>query len=81
MEHGEQVPTILGYLGNAQFWFESFQNWQSEFLSTGVLVVLFNFLRSVNRRSPSRLLHLTLKLGHNRPVRHSADGQNAAERM
>jgi hypothetical protein len=50
MEHGEPVPTVLGYLGNAQLWFESFQNWQSEFLSTAVLVVLSIFLRQ--RESP-----------------------------
>lgn len=50
MEHGEPVPTVLGYLGNAQLWFESFQNWQSEFLSTAILVVLSIFLRQ--RESP-----------------------------
>ena len=32
-------------IGDAEFWFESFQNWQSEFLSTAVLVVLSIFLR------------------------------------
>ena len=36
---------MLAFLGTAQFWFESFQNWQSEFLSTAVLVVLSIFLR------------------------------------
>ena len=35
----------LAYLADARFWFESFQNWQSEFLSTAVLVVLSIFLR------------------------------------
>jgi hypothetical protein len=29
-------------------WFESFQNWQSEFLSTAVLVVLSIWLRQMN---------------------------------
>lgn len=38
-------PTLLEHLGDAQLWFESFQNWQSEFLSTAVLVVLGVFLR------------------------------------
>ena len=37
-------------LGDAQLWFESFQNWQSEFLSTAVLAVLTIFLRQ--RGSP-----------------------------
>jgi hypothetical protein len=43
--HGEAVKTTLSYLTAAQLWFESFQNWQSEFLSTAVLVVLSIFLR------------------------------------
>lgn len=42
---GEAPPTCIGHLGNGQFWFESFQNWQSEFLSTGVLIVLSIFFR------------------------------------
>ncbi len=33
------------HLVSAQFWFESLQNWQSEFLSTAVIVVLSIFLR------------------------------------
>lgn len=43
--HGQSVTPLLDYLWNAQFWFESFQNWQSEFLSVVVLVVLSIFLR------------------------------------
>ncbi|ADY67905.1 hypothetical protein AGROH133_14481 (plasmid) [Agrobacterium tumefaciens] len=35
----------MEHLASAQFWFESFQNWQSEFLSTAVIVVLSIFLR------------------------------------
>jgi hypothetical protein len=50
IEHGEAAPTLIGYLGDPQLWFESFQNWQSEFLSTAVLVVLSIFLRQ--RESP-----------------------------
>jgi hypothetical protein len=46
--HGTEVKTRLAYLGDARFWFESFQNWQSEFLSTAVLVVLSIFLRFRN---------------------------------
>lgn len=38
-------PTIWQHARSAEFWFESFQNWQSEFLSTAVLVVLSIFLR------------------------------------
>jgi hypothetical protein len=45
-------PTLSfgSHLGTAGFWFESFQNWQSEFLSVGVLLVLSIFLRE--RGSP-----------------------------
>ena len=42
---GETGPHFVNYLGDSQLWFESFQNWQSEFLSTAVLVVLAIFLR------------------------------------
>ena len=45
LRHGGQSLSVLAYLGSAQFWFESFQNWQSEFLSVGVLVLLTIFLR------------------------------------
>ena len=45
-EHGrtEQVTT-LGYMTTSRFWFESLQNWQSEFLAVGSMVVLTIFLR------------------------------------
>jgi hypothetical protein len=50
LQHGEAPPGRLAYLGDPQLWFESFQNWQSEFLSTAVLVVLSIWLRQ--RESP-----------------------------
>jgi len=49
-EHGEAAPGKLDYLGDPQLWFESFQNWQSEFLSTAVLILLSIWLRQ--RESP-----------------------------
>ena len=42
---GKAADTILNYLGQANFWFESFQNWQSEFLSILSIVVFTIFLR------------------------------------
>ena len=46
--HG-QPPTPLGeYLFNAEFWFQSFQNWQSEFLAVLALVLLSIWLREDN---------------------------------
>jgi hypothetical protein len=50
LQHGEAPVGHLAYLGDPQLWFESFQNWQSEFLSTAVLVVLSIWLRQ--RESP-----------------------------
>jgi membrane protein implicated in regulation of membrane protease activity len=46
--HGERLKSFLETLGEAGFWFESFQNWQSEFLSTAALVVLSIMLRQRN---------------------------------
>jgi hypothetical protein len=45
-EHGaaEQVTT-LQYMATSRFWFESLQNWQSEFLAVGLMVVLSIWLR------------------------------------
>jgi hypothetical protein len=50
LAHGAQTVSTLGYVGTARFWFESFQNWQSEFLSVGFLFVLTIWLRE--RGSP-----------------------------
>ena len=45
-EHGnyEQLSTFE-YIGTPRFWFESFQNWQSEFLAVAAMVILSIFLR------------------------------------
>ena len=48
--HGGTGVTTIGYLGTARFWFESLQNWQREFLSVAVLIVLTIYLRQ--RGSP-----------------------------
>ena len=44
-EHGKAAITTIDYVLGSRFWFESFQNWQSEFLSIGAMVVLGIFLR------------------------------------
>lgn len=45
-EHAQPIEhDSLGHLVDSQFWFESFQNWQSEFFSIAALVVLTIFLR------------------------------------
>jgi hypothetical protein len=43
--HSQQPPTIMEHLSSAQLWFESLQNWQSEFLTTALIVILSIFLR------------------------------------
>ena len=42
---GLPADTISDYIGDPRFWFESFQNWQSEFLSVFAIVILSVFLR------------------------------------
>lgn len=44
-QHGEECPTTAQYMTTSKFWFESFQNWQSEFLAVFAIVVLSVFLR------------------------------------
>jgi hypothetical protein len=48
--HGSGPVGLVEHLGSAEFWFESFQNWQSEFLSVAILAVLGIYLRE--RGSP-----------------------------
>jgi hypothetical protein len=49
--HGSPIGlNALQYMGTSRFWFESLQNWQSEFLSLAAVVVLSIFLRQ--RGSP-----------------------------
>ncbi|OON71157.1 hypothetical protein B0919_01245 [Hymenobacter sp. CRA2] len=43
--NGEPTVSYWGYLGTSRFWFESLQNWQSEFLSIVSIVVLSIWLR------------------------------------
>lgn len=42
---GQPRLTLWDYLREPTFWFETFQNWQSEFLSVASIVVLSIFLR------------------------------------
>jgi hypothetical protein len=43
--HGQAAVTLAEYARSPRFWFESFQNWQSEFLSLAAMVVGTIFLR------------------------------------
>ena len=44
-EHGQAGVGMMQYMGTSRFWFESFQNWQSEFLSLAAMVWLAVYLR------------------------------------
>jgi hypothetical protein len=48
--HGQPAVTLAAYVGSSAFWFESFQNWQSEFLSLAAMVLGTVWLRQ--RGSP-----------------------------
>ncbi len=42
---GEPTKGAMEYLGSSKFWSESFQNWQSEFLSVFAIVILSIYFR------------------------------------
>lgn len=48
--HGGEQLSVLQYVATSRFWFESFQNWQSEFLALASMVIFTIFLRE--RGSP-----------------------------
>ena len=47
MLKNEPIETAGSYITNSRFWFESFENWQSEFLSVFAIVVLSVYLRQI----------------------------------
>jgi hypothetical protein len=47
-DHNESTITIEEYVTSSAFWFESFQNWQSEFLAVSAMVLLSIWLRERN---------------------------------
>jgi hypothetical protein len=50
VDHHEQTISWLSYVGNADFWEATLQNWQSEFLAVGSFAVFAIYLRQ--RGSP-----------------------------
>ena len=50
VDHHEATVSWLGYLGSADFWEATLENWQSEFLAVGSFVAITVFLRQ--RGSP-----------------------------
>ena len=49
-DHGLAPVSLTHFVTHARFWFESLQDWQSEFMAVGSIVVLSIFLRQ--RGSP-----------------------------
>ena len=45
LAHGEKAVTMLQFMGTSEFWFQSMQNWQSEFLAIAMMVILSVYLR------------------------------------
>lgn len=45
LRKGKPGKSMAAYLGDSRPWFESFQNWQSEFISVASIVVLSIYLR------------------------------------
>lgn len=50
LEHHEATVSWLGYVGSAEFWEHTLENWQSEFLAVGSFAAFAIFLRQ--RGSP-----------------------------
>jgi hypothetical protein len=53
--HGQPAVGMLTYMGTAKFWFESLQNWQSEFLSLAAMVYFLVFLREKGSAESKRV--------------------------
>ena len=45
IEHEQQGISWLSYVGSADFWEATLQNWQSEFLAVGSMVIFTVYLR------------------------------------
>jgi hypothetical protein len=45
LEHGGHAATLAEFMHSPEFWFQSFQNWQSEFLGIAAMVLLSIWLR------------------------------------
>lgn len=50
LQHQQPTISTLSYMGSSRFWYESLQNWQSEFFAVGCLILLTIHLRE--RGSP-----------------------------
>jgi len=53
--HGKDQITFGDFIKSEEFWFQSLQNWQSEFLAVAVIVVLSIFLRQKGSSQSKRV--------------------------
>ncbi|GGM53036.1 hypothetical protein GCM10008956_31340 [Deinococcus arenae] len=60
---GQAAVSVSGFLHQPEFWFESFQNWQSEFLAVVAIVVLSISLRQLGSSQSKSLLDPNEKTG------------------
>jgi hypothetical protein len=61
--HGGSPVSTIAYLGTSRFWFESLQNWQSEFLSIAAMVILSIYLRQQGSPESKPVAHPNWKTG------------------
>ena len=61
--HGEPAVSTIEFMGTSQFWFESLQNWQSEFLSIAAMVILTIHLRQYGSPESKPVAHPHSKTG------------------
>jgi hypothetical protein len=45
MMEGKSTENMFAYVSNSRLWFESFQNWQSEFLLVFAILFLSTYVR------------------------------------
>ena len=62
--HGQTPVSMRQYVVTSRFWFESFQNWQSEFLAMGTLAVLSIWLRERGSPESKPVHHSHAETGH-----------------
>lgn len=62
--HNQKLISYWDVFKEAEFWFESFQNWQSEFFSIAVISTFSIFLRQKNSSQSKKLMDPNWKTGN-----------------
>lgn len=63
-EQGQPPQTFSDFIGSSEFWFQSFQNWQSEFLAVFAIVTLTIALRQHGSPESKAVSDPNNKTGH-----------------